>query len=219
MVGTNRGGQSSGARRGAGDAAARRDRRQPVGNRAGQRVGARLAVRGKAREHIELYATSGLPQGLVPPAEAAAMGLKDRAAATMPAGYRVCDGDHSRSIVAVAGSPRRGCRGHRDSRRRLQRISCHRTDRRPPEHHRHPRRRHGLVGHRLLRWRDSNAESRRAGRARRPLHAVLQHAALLADARQPADRALSASGGHGAPRQRHPRRVVRARRAGSTTGP
>ena len=29
---------------------------------------------GKAREHIELYATSGLPQGLVPPAEAAAMG-------------------------------------------------------------------------------------------------------------------------------------------------
>ena len=44
---------------------------------------------GKAREHIELYATSGLPQGLVPPAEAAAMGLKDRAAATMAAGYRV----------------------------------------------------------------------------------------------------------------------------------
>jgi galactonate dehydratase len=44
---------------------------------------------GKAREHIELYATSGLPQGLVPPAEAAAMALKDRAAATMAAGYRV----------------------------------------------------------------------------------------------------------------------------------
>ena len=44
---------------------------------------------GKAREHIELYATSGLPQGLVPPADAAAMGLKDRAAATMAAGYRV----------------------------------------------------------------------------------------------------------------------------------
>jgi galactonate dehydratase len=44
---------------------------------------------GKAREHIELYATSGLPQGLVPPAEAAGMGLKDRAAATMAAGYRV----------------------------------------------------------------------------------------------------------------------------------
>ena len=44
---------------------------------------------GKAREHIELYATSGLPQGIVPPQEAAAMGLKDRAAATMAAGYRV----------------------------------------------------------------------------------------------------------------------------------
>jgi L-alanine-DL-glutamate epimerase-like enolase superfamily enzyme len=44
---------------------------------------------GKAREHIELYATSGLPVGLVPPAEAAAMGLKERAAATMAAGYRV----------------------------------------------------------------------------------------------------------------------------------
>ena len=44
---------------------------------------------GKAREHLELYATSGLPQGLVPPAEGAAMGLKERAAATMAAGYRV----------------------------------------------------------------------------------------------------------------------------------
>jgi len=44
---------------------------------------------GKAREHIELYATSGLPLGMVPAAEAAAMGLKERAAATMAAGYRV----------------------------------------------------------------------------------------------------------------------------------
>ncbi len=44
---------------------------------------------GKAREHIELYATSGLPQGAVPAAEAAAMGLRERAAATMAAGYRV----------------------------------------------------------------------------------------------------------------------------------
>ena len=44
---------------------------------------------GKAREHVELYATSGLPQGIVPPAEAQAMGLKERAAATMAAGYRV----------------------------------------------------------------------------------------------------------------------------------
>jgi L-alanine-DL-glutamate epimerase-like enolase superfamily enzyme len=44
---------------------------------------------GRAREHIELYATSGLPQGLVSPAEAQAMPLKERAARTMAAGYRV----------------------------------------------------------------------------------------------------------------------------------
>jgi galactonate dehydratase len=44
---------------------------------------------GKAREHIELYSTFGLPQGTVPQADAAAMGLKERAAATMAAGYRV----------------------------------------------------------------------------------------------------------------------------------
>jgi len=44
---------------------------------------------GKAREHIELYATAGLPPGLVPPADAQRMGLKERAAATMAAGYRV----------------------------------------------------------------------------------------------------------------------------------
>src|SRR4029078_9477844 len=44
---------------------------------------------GKAREHIELYATSVLLQGLVPQAEAQAMGLKERAATTMAAGYRV----------------------------------------------------------------------------------------------------------------------------------
>src|SRR3954452_11891359 len=56
---------------------------------------------GKAREHIELYATSGLPQGLVPPQEAAAMGLKERAAATMAAGYRVYRVDGG--IVPSAG--------------------------------------------------------------------------------------------------------------------
>jgi galactonate dehydratase len=44
---------------------------------------------GKAREHIELYATMGLPPGLVPPADAQKMSLKERAAATMAAGYRV----------------------------------------------------------------------------------------------------------------------------------
>jgi L-alanine-DL-glutamate epimerase-like enolase superfamily enzyme len=59
---------------------------------------------GKAREHIELYATSGLPQGLVPPAEAAAMGLKERAAATMAAGYRVYRVDSG--ILPSAGRAR-----------------------------------------------------------------------------------------------------------------
>jgi galactonate dehydratase len=44
---------------------------------------------GNAREHIELYATGGLPPGLVPPADAQKMSLKERAAATMAAGYRV----------------------------------------------------------------------------------------------------------------------------------
>src|ERR1700730_3377978 len=44
---------------------------------------------GKAREHFELYATNGLPPGLVPQAEAARMSLKERAAAAMAAGYRV----------------------------------------------------------------------------------------------------------------------------------
>ncbi len=64
---------------------------------------------GKAREHIELYATSGLPQGLVPPAEAAAMGLKDRAAATMAAGYRVYRVDGG--ILPSAGRAAGGATG------------------------------------------------------------------------------------------------------------
>jgi galactonate dehydratase len=55
---------------------------------------------GKAREHIELYATSGLPQGIVPQADAQAMGLKERAAATMSAGYRVYRVD---SIILPSG--------------------------------------------------------------------------------------------------------------------
>ena len=65
---------------------------------------------GKAREHIELYATSGLPQGLVPPEEAAAMGLKDRAAATMKAGYRVyrVDGGILPSTGRGGGAPAAG---------------------------------------------------------------------------------------------------------------
>src|SRR4051794_18061450 len=44
---------------------------------------------GKAREHIELYATNGLPPDAVPADQAQRMGLKERAAATMAAGYRV----------------------------------------------------------------------------------------------------------------------------------
>jgi galactonate dehydratase len=44
---------------------------------------------GKAREHIELYATMGIPPGLVSREEAQKMPLKERAAATMAAGYRV----------------------------------------------------------------------------------------------------------------------------------
>jgi galactonate dehydratase len=66
---------------------------------------------GKAREHIELYATSGLPQGVVPPAEAATMGLKERAAATMASGYRVyrVDGGILPSAGRAAGAgPGRG---------------------------------------------------------------------------------------------------------------
>jgi galactonate dehydratase len=65
---------------------------------------------GRAREHVELYATSGLPQGLVPPAEAAAMSLKERAAATMAAGYRVfrVDSDILPSGAAVPASSRSG---------------------------------------------------------------------------------------------------------------
>jgi galactonate dehydratase len=65
---------------------------------------------GKAREHIELYATLGLPPGLVPPADAAAMGLTERAAATMAAGYRVfrVDSDILPSTGRAAGAAARG---------------------------------------------------------------------------------------------------------------
>ena len=70
---------------------------------------------GKAREHIELYATSACRQGVVPPAEAAAMGLKDRAAATMAAGYRVYRVDGgilpSTGRAGGGGTSRRGGAG------------------------------------------------------------------------------------------------------------
>jgi galactonate dehydratase len=61
---------------------------------------------GKAREHIELYATSGLPQGVVPPEEAQRMGLKERAAATMAAGWRVYRVDSG--ILPSTGGTRTG---------------------------------------------------------------------------------------------------------------
>ena len=87
---------------------------------------------GKAREHIELYATSGLPQGFVPPAEAQAMGLKERAAATMAAGYRVYRVDSGilpstgggRGAAPGAGGPGSGGRGPSlfDSRARIPQI-------------------------------------------------------------------------------------------------
>ena len=95
---------------------------------------------GKAREHIELYATSGLPQGLVPQAEAQAMGLKERAAATMAAGYRVyrvdsgilpstgrAGGRRGRGVVRRPGPVREGRGGGRgpsvfDSRSRIRLI-------------------------------------------------------------------------------------------------
>jgi L-alanine-DL-glutamate epimerase-like enolase superfamily enzyme len=64
---------------------------------------------GWSREHIELYATSGLPQGVVPQAEAAAMTLKERAARTMAAGYRVFRVDSD--ILPNPGGPAGARRG------------------------------------------------------------------------------------------------------------
>jgi galactonate dehydratase len=81
---------------------------------------------GKAREHIELYCTFGLPQGLVPPAEAAAMPLKDRAARTMAEGYRVYRVDSD--ILPNPGGPPNAPRGSAqgatfDSRSRIKLIA------------------------------------------------------------------------------------------------
>ena len=66
---------------------------------------------GKAREHIELYATMGLPPGLVPPAEAQKMPLKERAAATMAAGYRVFRVDGAILPTPSGGVPPVGAGG------------------------------------------------------------------------------------------------------------
>jgi L-alanine-DL-glutamate epimerase-like enolase superfamily enzyme len=64
---------------------------------------------GKAREFIELYATNGLPPGLVSAADAQAMSLKDRAAATMAAGYRVYRVDGA--ILPSGGGRQAGAAG------------------------------------------------------------------------------------------------------------
>src|SRR5436190_1923046 len=61
---------------------------------------------GKARQHIELYATNGVPPGLLPQNDLARMTLKERAAATMAAGYRVYRVDS-----AIAPTPAGGARG------------------------------------------------------------------------------------------------------------
>src|SRR6186713_1007882 len=61
---------------------------------------------GKARQHLELYATNGVPPGLIPQNDLQRMSLKERAAATMAAGYRVYRVDS-----AIAPTPAAGARG------------------------------------------------------------------------------------------------------------
>src|ERR1051325_4478928 len=61
---------------------------------------------GQARQHIELYATNGVPPGLIPQNDLQRMSLKDRAAATMAAGYRVYRVDSS--IAPTGGVAPRG---------------------------------------------------------------------------------------------------------------
>ena len=80
---------------------------------------------GKAREHIELYATSGLPQGLVPPAEAAAHeseGARGRddggGLSRVPRGQRSSDWRRR-----CRGGTRRGARGAGQRRQRRPRRS------------------------------------------------------------------------------------------------
>lgn len=63
---------------------------------------------GKARQHIEIYATNGVPQGAVPQADLQRMSLKERAAATMAAGYRVFRVDSAISPTPAGGPPTGG---------------------------------------------------------------------------------------------------------------
>src|SRR5436189_5258018 len=63
---------------------------------------------GKARQHIELYATNGVPPGLIPQNDLQRMSLKERAAATMAAGYRVYRVDSAIEPSTAAGGARGG---------------------------------------------------------------------------------------------------------------
>ena len=66
---------------------------------------------GKARQHIELYATNGVPPGLIPQNDLQRMTLKERAAATMAAGYRVYRVDSAIAPTPAAGARGGGARG------------------------------------------------------------------------------------------------------------
>ena len=63
---------------------------------------------GKARQHIELYATNGVPPGLIPQNQLQGMSLKERAAATMAAGYRVYRVDSAITPTVPGAGPRGG---------------------------------------------------------------------------------------------------------------
>ena len=68
---------------------------------------------GKARQHIELYATNGVPPGLIPQNQLQGMSLKERAAATMAAGYRVYRVDSAITPTVAGGGARGGGGGGR----------------------------------------------------------------------------------------------------------
>jgi L-alanine-DL-glutamate epimerase-like enolase superfamily enzyme len=89
---------------------------------------------GRSREHIELYATNGVPPGLIPQNQLQGMSLKDRAAATMAAGYRVyrvdgaimptpATGVQQRGGPPPGGGPAGGSRGTFNSRVRIRQIA------------------------------------------------------------------------------------------------
>ncbi|MFO7301825.1 MAG: mandelate racemase/muconate lactonizing enzyme family protein [Acidobacteriota bacterium] len=62
---------------------------------------------GKVREHIELYATLGVPPGMIPQEELARMSLAERARAVMEAGYRVYRVDSAIRPTPPGGFPAR----------------------------------------------------------------------------------------------------------------